>query len=113
MYAIRSYYGFPGNRLFRINEGSRLKRIDGFSHVSLSYVNQSFRITSYNVCYTKLLRILGKEGIFVSLRTDSDCGNPELSAGTHDPDCYFTAVCNEYFFEHNTFHLAQFTQLTG
>ena len=44
MYAIRSYY-----------DGEVLSFLDTYDEIDLA--NKS-RITSYNVCYTKLLRIL-------------------------------------------------------
>ena len=34
--------GFPGNRFFRINESSSLKRIYSFSHVSLGHIYKGF-----------------------------------------------------------------------
>ena len=53
MYAIRSYYDLekmlkdkPGNVM--VTAGNNAKKTD--------YILQSVRITSYNVCYTKLLR---------------------------------------------------------
>ena len=48
MYAIRSYYAFS-----RSNEAEA-------DQIGLVYMAQAgYRITSYNVCYTKLLRLIG------------------------------------------------------
>ena len=55
MYAIRSYYAPVGAA--EMNEsmlGARTFCAAGFEPVN--FVSGNFRITSYNVCYTKLLR---------------------------------------------------------
>ena len=71
MYAIRSYYASGYNNYYLIsvyNDRTEklsairtfVQRIDSFppdAPIKLSAVIDSFRITSYNVCYTKLLRI--------------------------------------------------------
>ena len=76
MYAIRSYYdasyaevslrrqvGRDGSSTYFIN-GSKCRRKDitqlflgtGLGSRSYAIIEQNIRITSYNVCYTKLLR---------------------------------------------------------
>ena len=50
MYAIRSYYEYARH----LKTGESVESFKGYSH-------RDFRITSYNVCYTKLLR-LSKSG---------------------------------------------------
>ena len=47
MYAIRSYYGLNPDTCVFINQGNTF------------LIEKGNRITSYNVCYTKLLRFIG------------------------------------------------------
>ena len=66
MYAIRSYYGVDGYR--RLPEGriqDDVRRLAADAGQPFQFLARSWnfaRITSYNVCYTKLLRILSDEG---------------------------------------------------
>ena len=54
MYAIRSYYGPAFTKDGSVTAGNASGINDGAAAVLLMT-----RITSYNVCYTKLLRIAG------------------------------------------------------
>ena len=67
MYAIRSYYGFISIELQHIYRQTdkqfievlnqiRENRLDAASRAILQQRYLPHRITSYNVCYTKLLR---------------------------------------------------------
>ena len=66
MYAIRSYYGMPEHAETSLRRALDLDPADGEAHLFLGRVLVERaeggqpaarpRITSYNVCYTKLLR---------------------------------------------------------
>ena len=72
MYAIRSYYGTSAyraagpRRIFVVDDlprtpSGKVARISRLANGDLLVISQN-RITSYNVCYTKLLRNLSKFG---------------------------------------------------
>ena len=69
-YNTSNYYGWSGSAL---GNDSRTKTgyydVDGFSEIEKSYLYDDYghRITSYNVCYTKLLRVQISEYVFLAV----------------------------------------------
>ena len=69
MYAIRSYYEIPPEMVTTI---AGIEEVSRFADTVAAQVNVAitdkqklFRITSYNVCYTKLLRIIDDQLAFL------------------------------------------------
>ena len=66
MYAIRSYYDFGAELAEAVTRGRREEfgRFAAFTDPAVRerIPDPNARITSYNVCYTKLLRILALAG---------------------------------------------------
>ena len=79
MYAIRSYYAF-GLGAVLSGAGALAGIVFGglYSTIVITGVHHSFRITSYNVCYTKLLRNDGEEVFTARIFPDKESKGVEF-----------------------------------
>ena len=80
MYAIRSYYDTQSQHDRLLREGSGLVKLQVGAQIGRIRCNglyYSHRITSYNVCYTKLLReavSIGKKGLARQVFAEEEAG---------------------------------------
>ena len=85
MYAIRSYYAFPyAAVLLAIGAGVYRYFSDRFSYTSHS--TQFLRITSYNVCYTKLLRLGAESASAATAAKPAPSSGEAPAPETGDPE---------------------------
>ena len=80
MYAIRSYYGATIGELHHALKAGLMQKSDVYAELGEVVVGEKsgrtsmdeiiiLRITSYNVCYTKLLRLFHRTHVCLPLRS--------------------------------------------
>ena len=100
MYAIRSYYDeYLEEQYIEILSKTLRKELGGTAKLEYSVVmeNNVYRITSYNVCYTKLLRFIHKFKISLYIEKETKIPSKNYTCRLYYSNLFFLKIAKRYY----------------